>query len=83
MASEREILFEFFIEFYRIHWSLLINWQFLQLIGVQHLHNADIAHNDIGMNSIAFGKETLPANRHRLRGITYNTDVYVIGKNQI
>lgn len=46
------------------------------------LHRADIVHLDIKKTSnVAFGLEPEPADRRRLPGVTYEDDVYVLGKN--
>lgn len=54
----------------------------MQLIAVEHLHKVNIEHTDIKRENIAFGSETLPAGVPPMKGITYDTDVYLYRKNQ-
>lgn len=45
------------------------------------MHDADIVHNDIKYENLVFGAEDVPFDGHRIQGVTYKSDVYLLGKN--
>lgn len=58
---------------------IFIIW-FLQFTALECLHNADILHNDIKLNNLAFGTEKAPTSGVRSEGIMYDDDVFLFGK---
>lgn len=50
---------------------------------MQHLHRANVVHLDIKDDNVVFGLEPEPVNGSYLPGVTYENDVYLLGKNRI